>query len=165
MFNKYEYLKRIEGELKNYQEEYDSLNQKEDDLFKRQYDKSCPDEEKNKIREERFQIYDRLDELEALIHDIECELQPKVYLTHHVGTDNYPYELIERRSEKVLWVREMDFEIGDAYDGCSTNCTPNIKNPIEEIRQHKNGLWYIRGSKCCPFSFSKEPHGYRDPSF
>lgn len=91
--------------------------------------------------------------------------RPK-YANHSVGTDVYPYEIIEWKTDKTIMVREMDIEgFTGPYDGHCEGYKSNPNYEIITLREHKNGAYYIPGSTCCPFIPSESPYYYRDPSF
>lgn len=92
-------------------------------------------------------------------------LQPR-YANHHVGTDAYPFEIIEWKSESCITVRRMN--TSDYYGTMGEYCNTyesDERNPVIMLRLHKNGGFYEKGSTCCPYILDEEPYFYRDPSF
>ena len=96
----------------------------------------------------------------------EFEITRPKYANHHVGSDTYPFEIIEWKNDHTVYVREMDTA---DYTGCmGEHCETyisNPKNPIILIREHKNGAMYEPHTNYCPYILSDKPYYYRDPSF
>ena len=88
----------------------------------------------------------------------------KKYFSQVVGSDIYPYEVVEVVSDKKVIVREMSFKWkvyeGDCYDYKSTN------KPTKTITLRKNNHWYQVGDSMngCRFYPKDEPIAYRSPS-
>lgn len=92
-------------------------------------------------------------------------LNPR-YANHYVGTDIYPFEILEWKSESCIIVRRM--KTGDYYGvmGEYSNIfESDERNPMVVLRLHKNGGFYESHSKCCPYILEEKPYFYRDPSF
>ena len=87
------------------------------------------------------------------------------FFNQRVGSDVYPFEVIEKRTDNLYIVREMDFTIGDWLDGEGKDYKSVPTNAPVTIRRHKNGRFYETGTDCCPFVPSDKPYAYRDPSF
>lgn len=94
------------------------------------------------------------------------------YANHQVGTDVYPYEIIEVVSDRKILVREMhtepDHENGyNYYEGGPWKCISTDRYPIKAITKRKNGRWYPQGQKDWynAFYLSNKPRKYRDPHF
>ena len=112
--------------------------------------------------------YKELEEVrEACKGLCEFEAEHPKFANHHVGTDVYPFEILEWKTERLIVVREMDalgFE--GPYDGHYKEYRSNPKNPLVTLRERKNGGWNTAGNgNSCPFILADEPYGYRDPSF
>jgi len=93
----------------------------------------------------------------------EFELIHPKYANQQVGSDVYPYEVIEWVTETKVKVREMLTKGGDGE-----HCEEYISNPnapILIVREHKNGGLYIPGTRECPFILSEKPYYFRDPCF
>lgn len=110
--------------------------------------------------------------MEHMDDTLEINIRNFKYVNHHVGSDVYPYEIIEVVNDKTIKVREMkaepDKENGyDYYLGGPWICTPDEREPIITITRRKNGNWYPQGQKDWynPFSFGSRPYKYRDPHF
>lgn len=160
-FSEHTYLQKLEDDLSKSEIELADINKSIKSI------EVCnPD---GSINNENYNIYsdliNRADCLESHIYDIKCELQPKVYMCQYVGSDRYPFELVKRNSEKVWWVRMMEFKETGCYSGHCYDYASNPKNDIIEIRQHKNGRWYEKGQNHCPYHLVEEPYAYIDPSF
>ena len=93
----------------------------------------------------------------------EIELLHPKYANHQVGSDVYPYEVIEWLSETKIKVREM-LTKGDDGEHCKEYAS-NPDAPILVVREHKNGGFYVAGSNCCPYILSETPYCFRDPCF
>jgi len=94
----------------------------------------------------------------------EIELSHPKYANYHVGTDVYPYEIVQWISETIVIARRM-LTKGCTFDGY---CEEYISDPNAEtitLREHKNGALYAVGTKSCPFILSNEPYYFRDPTF
>ncbi len=89
------------------------------------------------------------------------------YCNHHVGSDVYPFEIIEWKTERCIVVREMDITgFTGCYDGHATGYKSNPNNPLITLRERSNGGWGEAGSgRHCPYILSDEPYYFRDPSF
>lgn len=98
-----------------------------------------------------------------------CEfvLEHPKYCNHHVGSDVYPFEVIEWKTERCIVVRRMEITGVTSYEeGTATGFKSNPKNPLVTLRERKNGGWNEAGEgRCCPYILSDEPYYYRDPSF
>lgn len=94
----------------------------------------------------------------------EFELIHPKYANHSVGSDTYPFEVIEWLSETKVKVREM-LTKGEDGDGHCKEYVSNLKAPTLIVREHKNGGLYIPGTRECPFILSEKPYCYRDPCF
>ena len=96
----------------------------------------------------------------------EFEITHPEYANHSVGSDVYPFEIVEWKNERCILVREMDTA---DYTGCmGEHCETyksNPNNPVIKLREHKNGAFYEAKTNCCPFILSDKPYYYRDPSF
>ena len=89
------------------------------------------------------------------------------YCNHHVGSDVYPFEIIEWKSERCIVVRKMEI-VGfhGCHDGHCDGYKSNDKNPLIVLRERKNGGWNEAGAgNHCPFILSDEPYYFLDPSF
>ena len=110
-------------------------------------------------------------ELEQIRKECEglCEfvLEHPKYCNHHVGSDVYPFEVIEWKTERCIMVREMKITgFTGCYDGHATGYEPDYTRPLLTLRERKNGGWNTAGNgTCCPFILSDEPYYFRDPSF
>lgn len=98
-----------------------------------------------------------------------CEfvLEHPRYCNHHVGSDVYPFEIIEWKSERCIVVRQMDITVfRGCYDGHCEGYKSNPENPLIVLRERKNGGWNVAGAGThCPFILNDEPYYFRDPSF
>jgi hypothetical protein len=98
-----------------------------------------------------------------------CEfvLEHPKYRNHQVGTDVYPFEVIEWKTERCIVVREMDITgFTGCYDGHCTGYKSNPENPLITLRERRNGGWNEAGEGLhCPYILSDEPYYFRDPSF
>lgn len=96
----------------------------------------------------------------------ELELEHPKYANHHVGTDVYPFEIIEWKNERTIVVREMDV-IGRHWpDGHCDSYKSNPENPLITLRERKNGGWNEAGAgNHCPYILSDNPYFYYDPCF
>lgn len=96
----------------------------------------------------------------------EIELIHPKYANHQVGSDVYPFEIIEWITETKVKVRQM-MTLGCAGEG-GCGCEEYASNPeapVLIVREHKNGGLYRPGTRECPFILSEEPYYFRDPSF
>jgi len=96
----------------------------------------------------------------------EIELMHPHYANHQVGSDVYPFEIVEWISETKVKVREMMTQGYVGEGGC--HCEKYVSNPKAPtiiIREHKNGGLYEAGGRCCPYILSEKPYYYRDPCF
>ena len=112
--------------------------------------------------------YKELDEVKRNCEGLcEFEIEHPKYCNHHVGTDVYPFEILEWKTERLIVVREMDIVGFKGWtDGHCEDYKSNPKNPTIELRERKNGGWNTAGNgNYCPFILSDEPYYYRDPSF
>ena len=94
----------------------------------------------------------------------EIELEHPKYANHQVGSDVYPFEVVEWINETKVKVRKM------LVQGCDMegHCEKYISNPYAPViivREHKNGGLYEAGTKCCPYILSDKPYYFRDPTF
>ena len=97
----------------------------------------------------------------------EFELEHPKYCNHHVGTDVYPFEIIEWKNESTIVVREM-VPVGfhGCYDGHYDSYESNPNNPLITLRERKNGGFNEAGAgNHCPYILSDVPYAYRDPSY
>lgn len=98
-----------------------------------------------------------------------CEfvLEHPKYCNHHVGSDVYPFEVIEWKTERCIVVRRMDITgFTGCYDGHATGYKSNPRNPPITLRERSNGGWNEAGAgRHCPYILSDEPYYFRDPSF
>ena len=98
---------------------------------------------------------------------VELELEHPKYCNHHVGTDVYPFEIVEWKNETTIVVRRMK-PIGfkGCYDGHCESYESNEENPLITLRERKNGGFNEAGAgNHCPYILSDTPYFYRDPSF
>jgi len=89
------------------------------------------------------------------------------YCNHHVGSDVYPFEILEWVNERKIIVRQMK-PVGFRgwQDGTCESYESVPTNPPIILRERKNGGWNEAGEGlCCPYILDDEPHYYRDPSF
>jgi len=122
------------------------------------------------VREgDKLQIpFKELEEVKAACKGLcELELEHPKYCNQHVGTDVYPYEIIEWKNERTIVVREMEpRDFTDWTDGHCKRYESNPDNPLITLRERKNGGFNQAGAGLhCPFILSDEPYFYRDPSF
>lgn len=103
---------------------------------------------------------------------LEVNIRNFKYMNHHVGSDVYPYEIIEVVSDRTIKVRRMhaepDHDNGyDWQEGGPWVCTSDESRTVETVTRRKNGNWYPKGQKQLynPFAFSSHPCKYRDPNF
>lgn len=97
------------------------------------------------------------------VFDLQIE-HPK-YANHSVGSDTYPYEVVEWLSETKVKVRQMDT---DDYTEMGEHCNKYISNPKNMtfvVREHKNGGLFEPGTNSCPYILSDKPYYRRDPNF
>lgn len=97
----------------------------------------------------------------------EFELEHPKYCNHHVGTDVYPFEILEWKNERTIVVREMK-AVGfqGCYDGHYEGYESDPSNPSFVLRERKNGGWNEAGAgNYCPYILADAPYAYRDPSF
>lgn len=95
----------------------------------------------------------------------EFKLEHPKYANHSVGSDTYPYEVIEWLSETKVKVREMDTE---DYTDFGEHCNKYISNPKNlafVVREHKNGGLFEPGTNSCPYILSDKPYYRRDPNY
>lgn len=92
-------------------------------------------------------------------------LNPK-YANHHVGSDVYPFEILEWKSESCIIARRMNTSGYYGVDGeyCD-NYESDERNPTVVLRLHKNGGFYEAGTNYCPYILDESPYFYPDPSF
>lgn len=97
----------------------------------------------------------------------EFELEHPKYCNQHVGSDVYPYEILEWKSERMIVVREMrPVGFKGPYDGHCESYESVPDNPEITLRERRNGGWNMAGEGLsCPFILSDTPYYYRDPSF
>lgn len=108
-----------------------------------------------------FKDIDNIRERGKGVFEIEL-IHPK-YANHQVGSDVYPYEVIEWVTETKVKVREMLTKGGDGE-----HCEEYISNPNAPtiiVREHKNGGLYAAKGNSCPFILAEKPYYYRDPCF
>lgn len=98
---------------------------------------------------------------------VEFELEHPGYCNHHVGTDVYPFEIIEWKNETTIVVRKMEGTgFRGCYDGHYDGYRSVPENPLITLRERKNGGWNEAGAgNHCPYILSDTPYGYLDPSF
>lgn len=90
---------------------------------------------------------------------VEFEIVRPKYANYHVGTDVYPFEILEWKTDRKIVVRRLDESVdGDKFES-------NENNPTEIIREHKNGYFYRPNTNTCAFILSEKPYFYRDPCF
>ena len=98
-----------------------------------------------------------------------CEfvLEHPKYCNHHVGTDVYPFEVVDWKTERCIVVREMRCTGYTGFpDGHATGFASEPSNPTRVLRERSNGGWNEAGAgRCCPYILSDEPYYFRDPSF
>lgn len=98
-----------------------------------------------------------------------CEfvLEHPKYCNHHVGSDVYPFEILEWKTERCIVVRRMDITgFTGCYDGHASGYKSNSNYPPIILRERSNGGWGEAGSgRHCPYILSDEPYFFRDPSF
>lgn len=98
-----------------------------------------------------------------------CEfvLEHPKYCNHHVGSDVYPFEVIEWKTERCIVVRRMDITgFTGCYDGHATGYESNPNYPLVVLRERKNGGWNVAGEGLsCQYILNDEPYYFRDPSF
>lgn len=97
-----------------------------------------------------------------------CEfvLEHPKYANHHVGSDVYPFEIIEWKSERCITVRRMKITgFTGCYDGHCEGYESDPDAPIVTLRERRNGGWNTPGATCCPYILSDSPYYFRDPSF
>lgn len=97
----------------------------------------------------------------------ELELEHPKYCNHHVGTDVYPFEIIEWKNETTIVVREMEpVRRMHWTDGHCESYASNPDNPLITLRERKNGGFNeANQGNSCPYILSDSPYWYRDPSF
>lgn len=86
------------------------------------------------------------------------------FFTQQVGSDRYPYEVIEKVNDSHYIVKEMDFD----YDYPSGDCYNFKSRPTNRevhIRRHKDGRFYEPRTNWSTYYPTEEPEAYRDPSF
>ena len=109
----------------------------------------------------------KIDEIRKNLDGIATfEVERPKYLTHQVGTDRYPYEIIEWKSPTCIVARELDPDEFDSWEeGTCKKYKVNENNPLITLREHKNGGFYEAGDKHCPYYLCEQPRYYRDPCF
>lgn len=112
--------------------------------------------------------YTELEEIRAACKGL-CEfvLEHPRYCNHHVGSDVYPFEVIEWKTERCIVVRQMNpTGFHGCYDGHCDGYESDPTRPLLTLRERKNGGWGEAGSgRHCPFILSDKPYYFRDPSF
>lgn len=103
---------------------------------------------------------------------LELNIRNFKYVNHHVGSDVYPYEIVEVVNDRTIKIRAMHYEPDkengyNYYEGGPWIITSDPCQPLEVITRRKNGNWYPKGQKDWynPFSFGSKPRKYRDPHF
>lgn len=94
-------------------------------------------------------------------------LEHPKYCNHHVGSDVYPFEVVEWKTERCIVVRQMKpVGLHGCYDGHCDGYESDPGRPLITLRERKNGGWNEAGEgTCCPYILSDEPYYFRDPSF
>ena len=103
------------------------------------------------------------------------------YVNKMMYSDVVPFEVVERKSERKIIIREMKCERAPSFKpefvagGCSAHCTNQaqqkwiIKSDEEArlvtITKRKDGDWYEVGDKYTPFMFGKWVRDPESPSF
>ena len=97
----------------------------------------------------------------------EFELEHPKYCNHHVGTDVYPFEIIEWKNERTIVVREMEPEDIEPWpSGHCKSYRSEPSYPLITLRERKNGGFNeANAGNHCPYILSDSPYWYRDPSY
>ena len=108
-------------------------------------------------------------------------LLDKLYCNQHIGSDVHPYEVLEKKTDRLLIVRSMKSEekpetrekriasfVPGGFCGHFDNglqeweCSSDPDGYVKEIRLHKDGYWYESNTKHCPFILSDKPKRFYD---
>lgn len=93
-------------------------------------------------------------------------MTPK-FINEYCYSDRHAYEVIERKSEKVLSIRRLIAKRTD-NNGMSESqtyeFTQNLEGGVFDVRMHKDGCFY-EPKGCNPFILQNEPYEYFDFSF
>lgn len=118
---------------------------------------------------DKIQIpYRELEEVRKACEGLcEFELEHPKYCNHHVGTDVYPFEILEWKNERTIVVRQMKaLGFKGCYDGHYERYESDPESPAITLRERKNGGFNMANQGThCPFILSDTPYAYRDPSF
>lgn len=112
-----------------------------------------------------YNEYKRLEkEYNELKYWFTIESAEQLYLNFHVGTDCYPYEVVER-NEKHCFVRKMQWKPAKNAEPYSNDWDifPCETNPLERVNLTKRG-WHFPNTYGWT-QFQTEPHYYYDYSF
>lgn len=101
------------------------------------------------------ELTERQEEIERQLKHFCYELGDKVYLNMHVGSDIYPYEVVEMKTKNIWVVRRMHVN-GDTIT--SSN------HEAFEIRRHQPYKSFKMGCRQWAYP-SNKPEYYWDPSF
>lgn len=131
---------------------------------------------------EEYHSYGRqIDRLADEIQFHTIMMQDKKYATEWLWSDAHAYEVIEEKSDKLIWVRRMKATIKpEAKKALHDSFVPggfcghfdnelqewefvsDETQPIEAIRRHKDGRWY-NGSR--HFTIEAQPYERYDYNF
>ena len=112
--------------------------------------------------------------------ELRKEIEDTDTYANHIGySDVYPYEIIERRTDKKIIIRAMNSELDETWKpdivlgGFVGHCvnngeqrwiiTSNEKMTPIVIRKHSDGKWYDKNKM--RFSLSDEPCRHYDYNF
>ena len=103
------------------------------------------------------ELMERREEIERQLNHFCDELGEKVYINVHVGSDIYPYEVIEMKTKNIWVVRRM------IVNGDEIVSNPDENQNIEVRRFQPHKSFNLGGSR---YAYpDSEPDFYWDPSF